>query len=297
MLYDVSLSVSYRFDVSATTSRNIVRLMPADLAGEQRLVAGSLTVTPDPNEWISRTDYFGNNAVEVAFQEAHQELTFAVTSRVQRSDRGRRLDMSPPVDKLGAEIAAHRKLDRTSPHHFAGASRRVPIASETTAFGNDIAAGATSALEAVIAIGKAINRDWVYEPGSTTVETPTLEAFAARHGVCQDFSHIMIAALRGIGIPAGYVSGCLRTDPPPGQPRLAGADAMHAWVCAWCGIDFGWVDYDPTNAVFAGPDHIVIGRGRDYSDVAPVRGVTRSAGHHWSHQAVDVVPVAPAATG
>ena len=294
MQYDVTLSVTYRFDTAASASRNVVRLMPADLIGEQRLVGGELTVTPKPNEWVNRTDFFRNSTVEVAFHEAHRDITFAVASRVQRYERGRRLDVSPTVDTLSSEIHATRRLDAGSPHHFIGASRRVPVASETTTFANDVAGRATSVLEAVEMVGQAVNGGGDYQPGTTTVETPTLEAFAARRGVCQDFSHIMIAALRGLGIPAGYVSGCLRTDPPPGQPRLAGADAMHAWVCAWCGPDVGWVDYDPTNAVLAGVDHIVIARGRDYSDVAPVRGVMRTSGHHWSRHSVDVVPVSGA---
>ena len=102
---------------------------------------------------------------------------------------------------------------------------------------------------------------------------------------------MMIACLRGVGIPAGYVSGFLRTDPPPGQPRLEGADAMHAWVRAWCGWETGWIEYDPTNAVVAGTDHILVARGRDYGDVAPVKGVLRIAGEQTSEQAVDVVPV------
>ena len=123
------------------------------------------------------------------------------------------------------------------------------------------------------------------------METPMIEAFERREGVCQDFTHIMISCLRGIGIPAGYVSGYLRTIPPPGKERLEGADAMHAWVRAWCGNEMGWVEFDPTNNAMTGEDHIVIARARDYFDVAPVKGITRSAGEHTTSQAVDVVPV------
>jgi transglutaminase-like putative cysteine protease len=122
------------------------------------------------------------------------------------------------------------------------------------------------------------------------VDTPATEAFAKQRGVCQDFSHIMIACLRGIGIPAGYVSGFLRTLPPPGKPKLEGADAMHAWVHAWCGDAAGWVEFDPTNDCFVGADHIVVARGRDYSDVAPIKGAMRIAGDQKSRQAVDVIP-------
>jgi transglutaminase-like putative cysteine protease len=117
------------------------------------------------------------------------------------------------------------------------------------------------------------------------------DAFAARHGVCQDFSHIMIACLREIGVPAGYVSGFLRTEPPEGQPRLEGADAMHAWVAAWCGTQTGWVEFDPTNAIRVSSDHIVVARGRDYSDVAPVKGVLWTAGSQTTKQVVDVIPL------
>ena len=150
-----------------------------------------------------------------------------------------------------------------------------------------------TALDAVRAVGLALHRDMRFDPEATTVDTPPAEAFARRHGVCQDFAQVMIACLRGIGIPAGYVSGFLRTNPPPGQPRLEGADAMHAWVRAWCGWETGWVEFDPTNAVFAGTDHILVARGRDYGDVAPVKGVLRIAGAQTTEHAVDVDPRRP----
>ena len=152
-------------------------------------------------------------------------------------------------------------------------------------------AGAGTACEAVLAVGRALHAEMRFDAEATEVDTTPREAFDARHGVCQDFTHVMIACLRGIGIPAGYVSGFLRTRPPPGKPRLEGADAMHAWVRAWCGREMGWIAYDPTNAMPEGEDHIVAARGRDYSDVAPVRGVTRSAGGHETTQAVDVIPL------
>ncbi|WP_420391260.1 transglutaminase family protein [Acuticoccus sp.] len=291
MLYDVAIRVTYDFDTAASATRNVVRLLPADVAGEQRLVAGHLEVSPPPDERIDRTDFFGNGAVEVAFRTPHRTLSFAALCRIDRPERGPRLDVSPPPSALALALRTMRSLGARSPHHFAGSSRRVVPSAAITEYARSVTSGALSAVEAVETVGAAVHRDWRYDPGATTVETPTLEAFDARHGVCQDFAHIMIAALRGLGIPAGYVSGCLRTNPPPGRPRLEGADAMHAWVTAWCGPGTGWVDYDPTNAVFASADHIVIARGRDYADVAPVRGVMRTSGSHTSRQEVDVVPV------
>ena len=126
---------------------------------------------------------------------------------------------------------------------------------------------------------------------ATTVATHASDAFKLKRGVCQDFSHVMIAGLRGLGIPAGYVSGFLRTIPPPGKERLEGADAMHAWVRAWCGREVGWIEFDPTNDMLASNDHITVGYGRDYSDVAPIVGVLRTTGSQTGEQAVDVIPV------
>jgi transglutaminase-like putative cysteine protease len=146
-------------------------------------------------------------------------------------------------------------------------------------------------LEYVEKLGRALHKDMVFNPDATNVDTRAIEAFRDRQGVCQDFSHIMIAALRGLGIPAGYVSGFLRTDPPAGEPRLEGADAMHAWVQVWCGPDRGWIEYDPTNAIFAVADHVIIARGRDYSDVSPIKGMTRTAGNQTTRQNVTVTPL------
>ncbi|MBJ3775003.1 transglutaminase family protein [Acuticoccus mangrovi] len=291
MLYNITLTIGYAYDYPAAQSRHVVRLMPADIAGEQRLVAGTLSVTPKPAEWLNWTDYFGNATVEVAFREPHEEIDFEVKSRVERLEGAPLLDMSPRIGDLAADIAAHRMLDPRSPYHFAGNTRRVTLDARTTRYARDTLRESMSTLDAVKAIGEAIHGDMRYDPEATTVETPMLEAFEKRHGVCQDFTHIMIACLRGVGIPAGYVSGFLRTNPPAGEPRLEGADAMHAWVSAWCGGEVGWVEYDPTNRVLAGADHVVIAHGRDYSDVAPVRGVMRSHGDHTSKQAVDVVPI------
>jgi transglutaminase-like putative cysteine protease len=160
-----------------------------------------------------------------------------------------------------------------------------------TLYARDAIVPGMTTLDAVRALGLALHRDMKFDPDATTVDTPPAEAFARRHGVCQDFAQVMIACLRGAGIPAGYVSGFLRTNPPPGKARLEGADAMHAWVRAWCGGQTGWVEFDPTNAIAAGTDHIVVARGRDYGDVAPVKGVLRIAGEQTTEHAVDVIPV------
>ena len=136
-----------------------------------------------------------------------------------------------------------------------------------------------------------IRSDFVYDPEATEVNTPAAEAFDRRRGVCQDFAHIMIAAVRGIALPALYVSGYIRTIPPPGKERLAGADASHAWVSLWCGATLGWRDFDPTNATSVQNDHIVVARGRDYSDVSPIESMVLSSGRPRLEVEVDVIPL------
>jgi transglutaminase-like putative cysteine protease len=160
-----------------------------------------------------------------------------------------------------------------------------------TQYAAEVTQGCTSVLDCAHALCLAIHRDFKYDPKATDVETKPGEAFALRKGVCQDFVHVMISGLRGLGIPAAYVSGFLRTNPPPGKPRLEGTDAMHAWVRVWCGQLTGWVEFDPTNAMLAGSDHISIGHGRDYSDISPIMGVLKTSGSHEAAQSVDVVRV------
>jgi transglutaminase-like putative cysteine protease len=195
------------------------------------------------------------------------------------------------MDRLVQDIESCRTLDSESPHHFLTASPRVPIVSDIAAYTRGVISDRMTVVEAVEALGVNLHRDIEYDPDATEVYTPVEDAFRLRRGVCQDISHMMIAGLRSAGIPAAYVSGYLRTKPPEGKPRLEGADAMHAWVRAWCGLTSRWMEFDPTNAVQVALDHIVVARGRDYSDIAPIQGVLRTSGSQETKQAVDVVPL------
>lgn len=146
-------------------------------------------------------------------------------------------------------------------------------AQEIGAWAQNILTFDRNIIEAALDLARTIQRSFVYDPDATESDTPAIEAFRKRRGVCQDFAHIMIIALRSQGLAAAYVSGYLRTLPPPGQARLIGADATHAWVNLWCGDNLGWVGFDPTNGCIAGHDHIFTAMGRDYGDVAPIDGV------------------------
>jgi transglutaminase-like putative cysteine protease len=175
--------------------------------------------------------------------------------------------------------------------HYLFPSRQVSLDPEIRTYAAESFPARRPVLDGALDLMRRIKADFVYEPGTTTVQTTPPMAFALRRGVCQDFAHIMISGLRGLGLPAAYVSGYLRTIPPPGRERLEGADAMHAWVLVWCGGDVGWFGLDPTNAVPARDDHVVLAIGRDYADVAPVGGVIFAAGGQRLEVSVTVTPV------
>ena len=291
MIYDIRLRITYDYASPAVGGRHQLCIMPLEIAGVQRVVAGLLAVTPQPDERIDRLDFFGNRTVEITVRAPHDSIALTVQARVERLPGLDAPRAGVLLDGLAADLRACRDLGPGSPLHFCAPSARVVPDPAMTAFARRALRPGITAEAAVRAIGGALHRHMRFDAKATTVDTPASEAFAKRHGVCQDFSHILIGCLRGIGIPAGYVSGFLRTLPPAGKPRLEGADAMHAWVQAWCGAGAGWIEFDPTNDRIAGQDHIVVARGRDYSDVAPVKGMMRSAGRQVTHQAVDVVPV------
>jgi len=291
MLYDIGLTIDHGYATPAEGARTLVHLLPRTLPGRQWLVTGVVSADPAPNERTDRLDFFGNAVTELAWARPLEALTLSLQARVERSQTAQTLDLSPDLAGLSREIAAATDLGPGAPHHFRAASPRVAPGGEMTAFARDLLAPGMTAQQAVIAVGGALHAEMTFDAEATDVDTTPAEAFALRHGVCQDFTHVMIACLRGIGIPAGYVSGFLRTIPPPGQPRLAGADAMHAWVRAWVGQETGWIEFDPTNDQLVATDHVVVAYGRDYADVAPDRGVLRTFGAQESAQAVDVVPV------
>lgn len=291
MIYDITLRVFYEYGQPTDLGRQVVRVLPRRQTERQRLIASHLEIHPAPVERRSARDFFGNELIELGFDTFSPDLELLLRARVERSGAMGGLDLSPTRAQLSGELEQDRRLDATSPLHFLGDSTRVRSSTALQSYAQENCANCATVLECVEALGRALHEDLEFVPGTTEVDTSPEEAFAARRGVCQDFTHIMIGGLRAIGIPAGYVSGFLRTIPPAGQPHLEGADAMHAWVRAWCGPDLGWVDYDPTNAMRAGRDHVEVAVGRDYTDVSPLRGVMRSSGAGSSGHSVDMVEV------
>lgn len=290
MLYDVTLAVRYAYDQPAGAARMHLRMMPGSNPA-QRLVSGLLQADPAPDYRRDRVDFFGNALSEIAYSAPLDAVEFRFAGRIRRLDEPRGLDLSCPLSELPRELGEINSIAPDSPHHFLGVSDRVTPVPALTAFARGLARPDMPVLSAVEALSSALHSEIAFDPTATDVTTDPAVAFANRRGVCQDISHIMIAALRGLGVPAGYVSGFLRTEPPEGEARLAGADAMHAWVRAWCGQEIGWIEIDPTNDMRVGTDHIDVAFGRDYADVAPVKGSLRSSGLHSTFHSVDVVPV------
>lgn len=286
MRYDIRLNLEQSYPSASDHVRNLLRLLPSD-GPNQRVLRRLLTINPMPDERRDSHDYFGNATTLVAWHRPVAAIAFHLSVRAERWTSPA-MDMSPPLRELGAEVMA-AGLAPMSPLLFRTASPRIPPVVEIADFARANTTPGQSARDAVARLGQALHACMTFDATATEVTTPPAEAFAARRGVCQDFAQIMVCCLRALGIPAGYVSGFIRTNPPPGQKRLEGVDAMHGWVMAWCGRAQGWVEYDPTNAQWAGEDYITVAVGRDYSDAAPVKGAIRTAGGQQTSHAVDMV--------
>ena len=291
MLYDIRLRIDYDYQTPVAGAHHLIRVFPPTRADVQKRVTDELTIDPIPAGQITSTDFFGNDMHAIALHKAHEALRIEMRARVELDRKVPVFDVSPKIRDLAGQVGRCRSLAPTAPHHYLGESPRITDVPEITDFMRGLITPSMTVKEAASVICRAVHDAFTYDPQATDVNTPPADAFAQRAGVCQDYAHVMIAGLRGIGIPSGYVSGFLRTLPPEGRERLEGADAMHAWVKVWCGVDMGWLEFDPTNGIAAENDHIIVARGRDYDDVAPVIGVLRLSGGHKTRQAVDVVPL------
>ena len=290
MIYDIRHVTTYRYDAPVTSARCTLRLLPSDDEG-QRVFDSGLEVSPAPATISERTDFFGMRVTNVSIEATHRELRITALSRVEVERHETPAPaLTPPWEDVRQAAFSSSQLGQNAPAHFLFPSRLVPLHPPATQYAAESFVAGRPVVEAAAELMTRIRDDFKYDPKATAVSTPLSDAFDKRGGVCQDFAHIMIAGLRGLGLPAAYVSGYIRTLPPPGKPRLVGADASHAWVSLWCGDIFGWLDFDPTNAVLAGNDHIVIARGRDYADVSPIDGVILASGNQILSVSVDVAP-------
>jgi transglutaminase-like putative cysteine protease len=291
LIYRLRHLTTYRYETPVTFARCVLRLSPRDDA-EQSVLESHLSITPRPARTREHVGPFGERVVTATVETPHRELKIEARSRVSVGRAAPAEPLNGPAwERVRTAAAAATSLEAASPVHFLYPTPMTSIWPAITDYGRRCFSPGRPVVEAAHALACQIRYDFEYDPKSTDISTPAIEAFEARRGVCQDFAHVMISALRGLGLPAAYVSGYLRTTPPPGRPRLEGADATHAWVAAWCGDERGWIGFDPTNALVVASDHIVLAVGRDYADVAPIDGVILGSGKQSLKVAVDVVPV------
>ena len=275
----------YVYTAPVALSQQLLHLTPRALAW-QACLEHSLEVCPVPGERSNRQDYFGNPVTQFLIAAPHGELLVKAVSRLEVAPRERAARAAPPM-----AWEAVREAARGQAPEFLHESPNVETWDELGRYAARSFSPGRPVLDGAMELAGRIHRDFQFDPTATSVSTPLPEVMERRRGVCQDFAHLMIGGLRALGLAARYVSGYLLTDPPPGRPRLVGADASHAWVSVYCGGDAGWVDLDPTNDCVVDDEHATLAWGRDFSDVTPMRGVILGAGEQALAVRVTVSPM------
>lgn len=278
MLYRVRHITHYKYASRVSHCYNLANVVPRD-TGRQRCLKNRITVSPTPSVTHKRTDYFGNKSYHFEIQKPHTELTLTADSEIDIKDRD--LDMNLDL----GETYGHALEVINNTHSRAVIEAREFLLNSPMVERSDALADYarpsftqnTSLKSCVNDLTTRIFTDFSYDPGFTTIATPLAEVLAHKRGVCQDFAHLQVGCLRSLGIPAKYVSGYIETLPKPGEEKLVGADATHAWIAFFCPEE-GWVEFDPTNNTLARSQHIVTAFGRDYLDVTPVKGVIFGGG-------------------
>ena len=291
MIYDIRHVTTYAYESPVSFARCSLRLEPRSGDGQQ-LVSHSVDIRPRPADRTVRRDFFGTHTESIVVETAHRHLRIDSRSRVSVSRRAPGRTAPSPAWEDVRDLAFEAvSLGPASPVGYVFASALVPVQPAVTAYASASFPRGMGVLVGTVDLMHRIRSEFKYDPKATVISTPLEEVFEKRHGVCQDFAHVMIAGLRGLGLPAAYVSGYLRTIPPEGKPRLQGADATHAWVSLWCGPRLGWIGFDPTNDLLVENDHIILGEGRDFSDVSPVDGIIVGSRKQKLSVAVDVMLV------
>ena len=244
MIYAVKQLTTYRYATSVPFARHLLRMTPVSGA-RQEVMSSSIAIEPEPRERTESDDFFGNRLTHLVLEKPHRMLALASTAMVRVFEEPPPDPDASPTWESVRDAAALGDLTARSPVHHVFPSRLVPVDGGIRAYAAESFTPDRPALAAGLELARRIKSDFAYDPAATDVTTPPVEAFALRRGVCQDFAQVMIAGLRGLGLAAAYVSGYLRTEPPPGQPRLEGADATHAWVALWCGPELGWQGLRP----------------------------------------------------
>jgi transglutaminase-like putative cysteine protease len=288
MIFDISHKTTYQYSSPVVQSQHLVHMSPRSAPG-QIVHQHELSVDPAPavrQHWV---DAFGNSVVILDMEVPHREFVLRARSTVETTP-------PPPIDfarsvawdQLDTVVSAHTGTPDLDVVQFRCGSRLTMATLEIADYAEVSFAPRRPVLEATMDLVLRIYDEFTFDPKATDISTPIAQVLKQRRGVCQDFAHLAIACLRAQRVPARYVSGYILTKPPPGQARLLGTDASHAWISVWS-PDTGWVDFDPTNGMFVADEHITIAYGRDYDDVSPISGVLIGGGEHTVEVGVDVV--------
>jgi transglutaminase-like putative cysteine protease len=292
MLLHVLHETAYDYAPAVRTAQHMAHLKPLELP-RQKLLHHKLTIAPEPAQRGESVDVYGNTRSFFSLQSAHEQLRVQADSLVSTTPPP---EYAPglPWEQAREAMRYHRAAHYDPATEFSFASPYVPRHEDFVAYAQPSFTAGRPLLEAARDLMERIHADIEYQPQATDVNTPALDALKLRKGVCQDLAHVMLGCLRSLGLPARYVSGYLLTEPPPGQARLVGSDASHAWVSVYvlAGKEGPgeWVDLDPTNSRGAGEDYVTLAIGRDFSDVSPIRGVIHGGANHSLKVAVTVTP-------
>jgi len=289
MIYRIFHRTTYEYKHPVSVGTHVACLKPRALPHHQ-LAHSELRIQPRPATRTERVDFFGNRLCFFTIQEPHRELVVEARSEVIMDGNGTPWpQLALPWEEAVKVVPNDHSPAGLEAYQFGFESPRIRVRPEFASYALQSFTPRRPMPEALLDLTARIHKDFRFDSKATSVRTPIEEVFKKRRGVCQDFAHLQIACLRSLNLAARYVSGYLRTYPPPGQPRLVGADASHAWVSAYC-PGMGWFDVDPTNNLVPSNGHVTLAWGRDYGDVSPLRGLILGGGAHKLQVGVDMEP-------
>lgn len=285
-LYRLHHETIYDYAEPVVIGTHFMHLLPRERPG-QIVRESSLDISPLPDNRRDEIDHFGNLTTTVSLAGAHKQFSVALSATVDVCQP------QPPFaeDTPRWEAIAAWAQQETDVAEFCLPSKLAAPAGEIADYAAVSFLPGRKILSGLLELNQRIFTEMSYRPGVTNNFTTALHILQTRAGVCQDYAHFMLACLRALGLPGRYVSGYLRTLPPPGQEKRRGADQSHAWVGAWLGPEIGWVDFDPTNNLLVYNEHVTLAWGRDFADVSPLRGIILGGGRHNLHVGVDLEPV------
>ncbi len=289
MRYRVRHSTHYAYGETVDLASHMLHLSPRIFA-HQNVLSDSITSRPEPGRTTGGLDHFGNRVTWLFLDLPHAAFEVTAEAEVEVAfPAPPAAETTPPWE---AVVAAARTGGPTAwqAAEFSFASPMAPADPVAGAYVTSSFTPGRSILEALLELNGRIRKEFTFKAGVTTISTPVSRVVTQRAGVCQDFAHVIISGLRCLGLPARYVSGYIRTHPPPGGQQRRGADQSHAWVGVWLGAEHGWIDLDPTNDLVVREEHVVLGWGRDFGDVSPLRGIILGGGRHTLTVSVDLAP-------